>query len=201
MAHEHSEHHDGHAKKIPLCANDERIVAAAPAEYRALFAFIKATGAEVSPALATLRRDLDLDEELAHIRGSKNEKRNRHDALIEEWALPLIREHCHTVSAVEYLTQIGSTEKDPANAKVWAGISRYQAHAVHQATCKALEIKDYTLRDARHSWAVRARKRGVSFEAIAEQLGHKSAWQAVNTYAVFKPTIEERKQGFQKAPK
>lgn len=174
---------------------DERIVAAAPAEYRALFAFIKATGAEVSAALATMHRDLELEQGLAHIRGSKNERRNRHDALIEDWALPILREHCRTVSAIDYLTQIGSTEKDPANALVWAGISRYQAHAVHQATCAALEIKDYTLRDSRHSWAVRCRKRGGSFEAIAEQLGHKSVWMAVNTYAVFKPSIAERKQG------
>lgn len=79
-------------------ANDERIVKAAPAGYRALFAFIKATGAEVSAALATLRRDIDLDDALAHVRGSKNERRNRHDAIIEPWALPILGEHCRTLT-------------------------------------------------------------------------------------------------------
>lgn len=160
-------------------ANDERIVAAAPAEYRALFAFIKATGAELSAALDTLRRDVDLDEALAHIRGSKNDRRNRHDALIDSWALPILREHCRTLTA---------------NAQLWPGISRDQAHHHHQATCRALEIEDYTLRDARHSWSVRCRKSGGSLEAIAEQLGHKSILMAATVYAVFKPTIEERRQ-------
>ena len=41
-----------------------------------------------------------------------------------------------------------------------------------EVPCRALEIDDYTLKGARHSWAVRCRKRGGSLEAIAEQLGH-----------------------------
>lgn len=159
-------------------ANDERIVKAAPADYRALFAFIKSTGAEVSAALGTLRRDVDLDEGLAHIRGSKNERRNRHEAIIEPWAIPFLREHCRTLTA---------------NAPLWPAITRYTAHDQHQATCLALEIEDYTLRDSRHSWAVRCRKSGGSLEAIAEQLGHKSILMAATVYAVFKPTIEERR--------
>lgn len=159
-------------------ANDERIVKAAPADYKALLAFIKATGAEVSAALDTLRRDVDLDEGLAHIRGSKNERRNRHDALIEAWALPILREHCRTLTT---------------NAPLWPGVTRYHAHWHHQTTCEALEIEDYTLRDARHSWAVRCRKRGGSLEEIASQLGHKNIYMAATVYGVFKPTIAERR--------
>ena len=63
-------------------ANDMRIVDAAPSEFRSLFAFVKATGAEVSAALDTKRRDVELylaDRDgycgLAHVPGTKTETR------------------------------------------------------------------------------------------------------------------------------
>lgn len=157
--------------------NDRAIVAASPLEYRALFAYIKATGAEVSPALKTLRGDLDLRRGLAHIRGTKNAHRNRHDAIIEPWALPILKEHGGAL--------VG-------NVPLWPGITRYQAHRRHQEAAKALGIDDYTLRDARHSWAVRSRKRGESLEAIATQLGHKGIATAVEVYAQYRPELDER---------
>jgi integrase len=157
--------------------NDARIVAAAPVEYQALFAFIKATGAELSAALATLRRDVDLDRGIAHIRGTKTASRNRHEVVIEPWALSLLRQHCRTLTL---------------NAQLWPDITRYQAHDKHQTSCAAVEIEDYTLRDSRHSWAVRCRKRGGSLEEIAAQLGHRSILMAATVYAVFKPTLAER---------
>ncbi len=157
--------------------NDQAIVAASSLEYRALFAYIKATGAELSPALATLRGDLDLKRALAHIRGTKNEHRNRQEAIIEAWALPILRDFC------------GSTV---GNVPLWPNLTRYQSHRAHQAACKVLGIEDYTLRDARHSWAVRARKRGESFEAIAAQLGHKGTSTAIAVYAQYRPELAER---------
>lgn len=158
---------------------DVKIVEAAPVEYKALFALIKSTGAEVSAALATMRGDLDLKRGLVHIRGTKNEARDRHDVVIEPWALPYLRDHCGTI--------VG-------NVALWPHLTRYQAHSVHQATCEALGVADYTLRDSRHSWAVRSRKRGESLEAIATQLGHKSIYMAATVYARFTPTVEERKE-------
>lgn len=157
---------------------DKKIVDSAPVAFKAIFALIKATGAEVSPALTMLRGDIDLNEGLVHIRGTKNEKRDRHDAIIEPWALPYLREHCRSL--------IG-------NVPLWPNLTRYRLYDVHRGTCAALGIEDYTLRDARHSWAVRSRKRGESLEAIAQQLGHKSIYMAATIYAQFKPTIEERK--------
>jgi integrase len=165
--------------RYELEAVDVKIVEAAPVEYKALFALIKSTGAEVSAALATMRGDLDLKQALVHVRGTKNENRDRHDVVIDPWALPYLRDHCRAI--------VG-------NVALWPNITRYQAHAVHQATCKALSIDDYTLRDSRHSWAVRSRKRGESLEAIAAQLGHKSIYMAATVYGRFKPTIEERKE-------
>jgi len=157
--------------------NDLAIVDAAPLEYRALFAYIKSTGAEVTPALKTLRGDLDLKRGLAHIRGTKNAQRNRHDAIIEPWALPILREHGRDL--------VG-------NVPLWPQINRYQAHRRHQEAAKAVGVPDYTLRDARHSWAVRSRKRGESLEAIATQLGHKGIGTAVQVYAQYRPELEER---------
>lgn len=156
---------------------DVAITNAAPQPYAALFALIKSTGAEVSAALAALRRDIDLDNGLVYIRGTKNDQRNRHDAIIEAWALPVLREHCKTLTP---------------NAPLFPSISRYQAHYEHQAVCRALDVQDYTLRDSRHSWAVRCRKRGGSLEEIAAQLGHKGILMAATVYAVFKPTLQER---------
>lgn len=161
--------------------NDWRIVQASPPHLRALFAFIKATGAEVSAALVTQRRDLDLERGVAHVRGSKNDRRNRHEVIIEPWALRTLREHCRS---------LGFTP----NALLWPGVTRMMTHYHHDQACKAVGIEDYTLRDARHSWAVRCRKRGGSLESIAEQLGHKGILMAATVYAVFKPTLEERRE-------
>jgi integrase len=55
-----------------------------------------------------------------------------------------------------------------------------------------LGVADYTLRDSRHSWAVRARRAGVSFEHIADQLGHVDTSLAHKVYGQFKRTIEDR---------
>jgi integrase len=93
----------------------------------------------------------------------------------------MLRDHCRNLTP---------------NAPLWPGISRYQAHERHQAACKAIDVEDYTLRDSRHSWAVRCRKRGGSLEEIAAQLGHRSILMAATVYAVFKPTLDERMQTF-----
>jgi hypothetical protein len=124
----------------------------------------------------TKRTDLNLNRALTWVHGTKNEKRDRPDVIIEEWALPYLREHC--------LTLIGDT-------RVWPTLTRDKAHHHHQSVCHALGIKDYTLRDSRHSWAVRARKRGESFEAIAAQLGN-SVEMVAKVYAKYKPELEER---------
>jgi integrase len=55
-----------------------------------------------------------------------------------------------------------------------------------------VSIEDYTLKNARHSVSVRARKRGASLEWIAQQLGHKSIYQAANVYARFEKDADER---------
>ena len=103
--------------------------------------------------------------------------------VIEPWALTFLREH---------LSRVGGTQSELAGQQVWPGISRHQAHWHHQSAAESLNVADYTLRDSRHSWAVRARRRGISFEHIADQLGHVDTSLAHKVYGRFKRTIEER---------
>jgi integrase len=155
---------------------DRRVVDAASDRWRAFFAFVHATGAEVSPALAAPRRDIDLARGVARVRGTKTPTRDRH-VVIEPWALPYLRAHCEGVAA---------------DALLWPERSRYAAHGHHERICAELGLAGYTLRDARHSVAVRARRRGMTFEWIAAQLGHKNAYLAATCYAAFQPDVGER---------
>jgi len=153
-----------------------RLVEAQPEPFRALSAFIHATAAEITPALRVLRRDIDLDRMRAHIPGTKTHSRNRHEILVSEWARPYLVDHLRVLHP---------------NAPVFAGVDRYAAYAQHMAACEAVRIEDYTMHDARHSWAVRARRAGVDFEVIARQLGHKGITQVVSVYARFNPTDKD----------
>lgn len=157
-------------------ANDRRICDAAPsAAWRAFFAFVHGTGADVSPALEAYRRDFDLERGRCTVRGTKTHKRFRHEVEIEPWALEILKDYLRPFLP---------------NARPWAGLTRHMAHHHHQATCAALELEDYTLRDARHSWAVRARvQRGYSWEQIADQLGN-SPWIVSTVYANFRRSTQ-----------
>lgn len=143
----------------------------------ALFAFVHATGADLSPVLQhTLRGDLDLTRGVARLRGTKHAKRHVHDAIIDPWALPILREYLATMLPT---------------VRPWATIDRYQAAKAHQASAVACAVPGYTLRMARHTWAVAHRRAGDSLEAIAAQLGN-SVYQVATVYARFTPTIDER---------
>lgn len=159
-------------------AVDEAIVAATsdPA-LRALFAFVHATGADVSPVLEhTLRSDLDLERGVARLRGTKHAKRQVHEAIIEPWALPALRAYLGLMLP---------------HVKPWAHLDRYAAAKAHKAIAAAVGAPGYTLRQSRHSVAVRARKAGRSFEWIAAQLGN-SVYQVATVYGRFTPTLDER---------
>jgi integrase len=149
---------------------DTAITAATPLRYRAFVAFVHATGADVTPALQMLGRDLDLDRLRCHVPGRKTPKRDRHEVEIDAWARPFL-EALRTVLP---------------NAPLFPGITRHKASWAHKQAAAAVQAGDYTLRDARHSIAVRWRWAGRSFEAIAQQLGN-SVWQCVTTYGAFDP--------------
>lgn len=151
-------------------ANDKAIVDAALPKYRAAFAFIKATGCDAGTVRRTLVRDLDLPRGKALIRGTKTNKRMVHEGDIEAWAIP-------------YLTAF-VTDKLP-NTLLWPELTNSGMSHHHERCCAAVGVEDYTLKDARHSVAVRMRFAGKDFEDIAEQLGNSPAICA-DTYARFK---------------
>jgi integrase len=158
-------------QKISEQAVDER--------YAALFALIHGSGADVSAALVMCVRDLHLTARddgwgLAHVPGTKTDKRDRHEVRIEPWATVILRDY------------IKSWHLFPA-ALLFEGITRYMAAWHHKAAAEAAGVPGYTLRHARHSWAVRARlSRGETWEEIGQQLG-TSPYVVSQVYAAFKP--------------
>lgn len=172
-------------------ANDQRIVEAASPKYRALFAFIKATGCDVSTAFRTLRRDVDLERGVAELRGTKTRHRVVHEGLIEAWAMPTLKAHCAGIlpNALLFPPHTGKPGKHGRSETVGYSVSGAGHH--HTKTCEALSIDGYTLKDARHSVAVRMARAGYTPFEIAEQLG-TSADLVASTYGRFLVKLERR---------
>lgn len=170
---------NGRRERWETVANDLRIVHAAIPKYRALFAFVKATGCDLGAARRTMARDITLARGVAFLRGTKTAKRQVHEAVIEPWALPILKSHLASILP---------------NALVWPGLTNSGASHHHQRCCEAVGVDDYTLKDARHSVAVRMRFAGKSFEEIAAQLGN-SPWQVAEVYARFKPSDAQEQTG------
>ena len=148
---------------------DERFVTAAMPKYWALFALIHATGADVGAAVAMKGRDLDLTRLQCHVPGTKSHRRDRHGIVIEAWAAPYL---------AELRTVLPAAPLFPTCTPMGA------AKHHHYLGLTVLDVPDYALRDARHSVAVRMRRAGRSFEAIAQQL-RTSVAQATSTYSQF----------------
>lgn len=153
---------------------DETIVANANPEYQAFFAFIKGTGCDVGAGLRAQKGDVNLFAGKVDIRGTKTDRRAVHQATIEPWALP-------TIKALYKL--LGAEDR---HSILFPGLTRSGASHHHKRLCATLNIDGYTLKDSRHSVAVRMRKAGKSFEEIAAQLG-TSVYQTVQVYAAYKP--------------
>jgi integrase len=151
---------------------DRAIVAAASSQYRALYAFIKATGCDVGSARRAQVGDVSLKALTADIRGTKTDRRKVHAASIEAWAVPILTEHLKT--------RVGR------HTPLFDPFTNSGASHHHATCCKAVNVEDYTLKDSRHSVAVRMRLKGRSFEDIASQLG-TSVFQAVTVYSQYKP--------------
>lgn len=161
---------------IPLDV-ERKILIGVAEPIRSVLTLIFATGGEISAVLGMRRRDIDLGSRTAHIPGTKTASRDR-EAIIEEWAITALERHCSSLHADDFL---------------FPDLTRYMVHWHHEQACKRVGVEDLTVHDARHSLAVRWRKRGVSLEAIAAQLGHSSLASTM-IYARFTPTMNERRQ-------
>jgi hypothetical protein len=96
-----------------------------------------------------------------------------------EWAWPYIEARCAQLQPEEQLFAC-------------SGVDRWSARDAHQEACDVCGIRDYTQRDARHSYAVRAIRSGVPAEVVARQLGHANAVLVHRLYGRFAPSQHER---------
>lgn len=144
--------------------------------YRTLCLLLHATGMEVSVALALKKRDFDMMRREVRARGTKTKARDR-ITIVDDWAW----------SDVERFVR-----RLLPNAPLFPGVNRWTASDMHRRGCATLGIEDYQLKDARHSYAVRAIRAGAPFEHVAEQLGHADTTMVVRVYARFRPSEAER---------
>jgi integrase len=152
-----------------------RIVEALEEPYRTIVAFMHASGVEVSAVLRLKRREVDFSRREVRAHGTKTKTRDR-VAVIEDWAIPFLKNH--------------AKDRLP-NALLFPGINRWTVSDKHRDACTALDIEDYQLRDARHTFAVRAIRAGAPFEVVAQQLGHTDTSMVVRVYGRFRPSAEE----------
>jgi integrase len=151
-------------------ADDVRLVNAAPEPERSYFALVHATGAERDAALVMVRRDLDLDAATCHIPGTKTRTRDRRGVPIEPWALPILRAHVAGLLP---------------DAPLFPGLTRDHLNRAHRAARTVAKLDGYQLRDARHSYAVRAILRGEPIWKVSKWLGHANLGITARVYTQF----------------
>lgn len=149
------------------------------AQRRAFLALIYGTGADVSPALALCRRDLDEAGREVRIAGTKAVGRDR-IARVAPWAWPIVMAHAKTCLPAARLFP-------------W---DRWTPSDWHRETvgslCEAGVLSQVLpLRNARHHWAVRAVRGGMPLRLVADQLGN-SETMVSRHYARFIPQRSER---------
>lgn len=163
--------------RIRYLEDDEviRLVDAQEEPFRTISALMHATGMEISAVLRLSRGDLDLKTWMVRAHGTKNAFRDRHAYVTEFARAYLLRLVCTLLPG----------------AKLFDGVTRWAARNSHDRACKALGIADYTLRDSRHTFAVRAIKLGAPAEIVATQLGHSSPQMVNQVYSRFRPSQAE----------
>ena len=168
------------APNAPRCRylETEQMIALADAQrepYQSFSAFLHGSGADVSTALMLRAADVDLERKEVRAAGTKSHARNR-IVRVADWAWPYVVARVAPLSAGEKLFVT----------------DRWRARDSHYAACAALGIEDYWLRDARHSFAVRAARAGWPAKLIADQLGHVDATMVLKVYGKFMADSSDR---------
>jgi integrase len=151
--------------------------------HRALGALMAGSGIETSVALALTARDVRPAVREIRARGTKTHNRDR-VVRVADWAWP-------------YFAKVLEGKKPDED--VFSAIEdRWKARRVHAEACKklvdrGLTIYDgYTLRDHRHTYAVRAISAGTPIPVVAKQLGHRDGQLVLKVYANYIPGEAER---------
>lgn len=180
----------------PLCHYLElddvvRLSDASVGQMRHLELILPGTAMELSVALAVRIRDISVLDKSIQAAGTKEYNRDRivrvadfaWDAVLElrKGKVPDTRLFDligHRFAARDWHTETRQALVDKG----------HRAYAVMAGGVQ----HDYTLRDHRHTWAVRYARAGVPLDAIAKQLGHKDTAMVSRVYARFEPLKEER---------
>lgn len=150
--------------------------------YRELSALLAGTGIEVSVALSLCVRDIDTRHREIRAKGTKTHSRDR-IVRVADWAWPYVKR------------ALRGKENDD---RLFDGIpDRWVARDMHFAATQKLEQESpvfagYTMRDHRHTYAVRAIRAGAPADLIARQLGHANAMLVLSVYGRFQPSQNER---------
>jgi integrase len=148
--------------------------------YRTVTAISHGSGAELSAVLAMRRRDVDLDADTLRIRGTKTAYRDR-TVHLEPWALVFLKRHLKRSRLLP-------------DALVFPGLNRWTVSDKHREASDRVGLAGYQLRDARHTYAVRAVRAGAPFEIVARQLGHADPTMVARVYGRFRPSSEEMRR-------
>lgn len=77
------------------------------------------------------------------------------------------------------------------DAALFPAMNRWTLSDHFRVACRSLAIPNYSLRDARHSYAVEVLKAGGSPQAVARQLGHANTALVHNVYGRYMPADAE----------
>ncbi|HTE45154.1 MAG TPA: site-specific integrase [Gemmatimonadaceae bacterium] len=162
----------------------KRLADAQPSPYAAFSALLAGSGIEVSVALTLRRRDID--EKNREIRAAGTKMTHARDRIVRvaEWAWayvePLLEDrHADALLFDEIPTRRAARD--------------VHADAVAALVAKGHTIYDgYTMRDHRHTYAVRAIRAGTPAELVSRQLGHVNAVLVHKVYGRFSPSQVER---------
>lgn len=159
----------------------KRYVEAQPEPYRSIAALREGAGVEISAALKVRRRDVNEKDHTVHVHGTKNSWRSR-PVFVQDWAWPYI-----AAAAKGKLPDAPLFVEAAGDA-----VTYYRALASHRAAVKAVKLPaDYTMHDARHSFAVRCMKAGVNPQVIANNLGHRDATMVLRNYGKHRVTAAD----------
>jgi integrase len=172
----------------PLCrylttAEAKRLADAQPEPYRTFSALLAGSGIEVSTALRLRVRDVDRANREIRAAGTKTHNRDR-VVRVAEWAWAYVEPLLKSKHADARLF--------PEIPNRWAPQEPHE-EAVALLVAKGFTtLEGYTMRDQRHTYAVRAIRAGTPPELVARQLGHKDAVLVHRVYGKFAPTQAER---------
>jgi integrase len=160
---------------------------AMPEPYRSVAAILHATGADMSQVLDVTVQDVEEASRQLQLRHGKTFYRNR-AVLVMEWAWPYV---------LAALDRAKSGDSGP-DRPLFPGVNRYTLSDHFRVACASARILDYSLRDARHSYAVEVLKAGGSPQAVARQLGHANTTLVHRVYGRYLPADAEVQEAHRK---